>query len=238
MSRGQTHGTCEADVKSIQVGAFAAHVSRFKHEANVAPAAAADFGIAEGVVDDPLVDRAGLVDVCSRACRGLNCGLFHDAVGGNVAGGLQEVLQFGRRKRVGRRGLRQIHGVVLEGDAAGQREQRPLIRGKGGGHDPKSAGLVLGHLCRASFGVEAIGNCLLEWRVMDQSGREPDVSWSSGLQYFNSGNHFEGSPATRRCSMRKRGRGFCESHTGTDDSGRLQEISPIHSSPLKKWNFR
>src|ERR1700685_3914292 len=47
MSRRQGYGACQANVESIQVGTFSAHIARLQHEPNVSAPAAADLRIAE-----------------------------------------------------------------------------------------------------------------------------------------------------------------------------------------------
>ena len=75
----KSRGTSQPDVERIQVGAFTAEITGFEHGGNITDAASFDFGIAESVVDDPLVNRLGLIHVGLvprgnlARCRPLRC---------------------------------------------------------------------------------------------------------------------------------------------------------------------
>ena len=97
MSSGDSGRASQADIKSVQIGAFATHVAGFKHEADVAAAAAANLGIAKSVLDNPIVYGASLVDVGGCTFGSVVRGLFDDAVGGDVLRRLQVLVNLGLR---------------------------------------------------------------------------------------------------------------------------------------------
>lgn len=68
--------TRHADVERVQVSALASEIARLEHEVNVATPAAANLGIANRVLDDPLVDGACLVDIGGCALRRLERSSF------------------------------------------------------------------------------------------------------------------------------------------------------------------
>ena len=70
---GQPGGFGETDIERVDVGTFTAHVAAFEHEGDIAEAAAARLGAAEGVVDDPIVDRLGLVERFGTRPDDLGC---------------------------------------------------------------------------------------------------------------------------------------------------------------------
>ena len=64
MSRaGMPGGAHEADKQRIEIGALAAEIAGLEHGGDVADAAAAHLGVAEGVLDDPFVDGVDLFDL-------------------------------------------------------------------------------------------------------------------------------------------------------------------------------
>src|SRR5262249_9817144 len=71
VARGNAGRAREPDEERVQVCAFASEVARLEQRADVAEAAPAHLGIAERVVDDPLVDRLGFLEVRAVAARDL-----------------------------------------------------------------------------------------------------------------------------------------------------------------------
>src|SRR6202030_4390157 len=65
----KARGARKADVKGVQIGALAPEILRFQHETDVADAAAPGLWISESIFDDPLVDRASLLDVGTGAAH-------------------------------------------------------------------------------------------------------------------------------------------------------------------------
>ena len=81
IARRQPGRAREPNVKRIQIGTLAAEIPGLQHCGNIADAAATDFGVAERIVDDPFIDRAGLVEVGRSARRDLVGDRLDDAVG-------------------------------------------------------------------------------------------------------------------------------------------------------------
>ena len=107
VARRQAGRPRQADIERVEIGAFAAEIARLEHRRDVADAAAAHLGVAERVIDDPLVDRARLLDVglafASPTILSEVC--FDDAVDRNEFGALRVEFTFRRRKRSGRPGF-------------------------------------------------------------------------------------------------------------------------------------
>jgi hypothetical protein len=74
----------ETDIERVDVGTFTAHVAAFEHEGDIAEAAAARLGAAEGVVDDPVIDRARFVEWVSARANYLQRAMQNDAIGGRA----------------------------------------------------------------------------------------------------------------------------------------------------------
>ena len=111
-------GTREPDGERIQVGAFAAHRARLQHVLDVALAASRDLGVAIGVDDDPLINRARLVDVGRGTRRDPVRGRFDDAVGSGSFGGTEIQVPLGLRQRLRIAGLREIDETIARRHAA------------------------------------------------------------------------------------------------------------------------
>src|SRR5207244_3992850 len=73
---GQSDRTRQPDIERIQVRALAAEIAGLEHRGDVADAAAARLRIAEGIIDDPLVDATRLLDVAECPA--------HDPVSGRL----------------------------------------------------------------------------------------------------------------------------------------------------------
>src|SRR5215469_7053881 len=94
VSRRKACRSSQPDIKGVEIGTFPAQISGLQHETDVAAPAATSLGIAEGVLDYPLVDGARFLDVGGCALCGLVGRFFHDAIGGNVFAGLPKVFEF------------------------------------------------------------------------------------------------------------------------------------------------
>src|SRR5262249_42202589 len=77
---GQPNRARQPDIERIQVRALAAEVACLEHRSDVADAAAARLGIAESIIDDPLINAARLLDVAEGPAHDLVGGRFHDSV--------------------------------------------------------------------------------------------------------------------------------------------------------------
>src|SRR5690606_38281994 len=61
MARGKAAGPCKPDIERVQVGAVAPQVPGLEHRLDIAGATAPGSGLANRVVDDPVVERPCLV---------------------------------------------------------------------------------------------------------------------------------------------------------------------------------
>ena len=126
--RGQADGASQAHIQGVQVCAFAAEIAGLQHGTNISAATAADLGIAEGVLDDPLIDGLCLFGARSRASRNFESGRLDDSICRHEPAWAKEVFKFCCRDGSRRFPGGQIDGVVLEGDATGEGECRPYAR--------------------------------------------------------------------------------------------------------------
>src|SRR5262249_60437456 len=123
----------------VQGGPLAAEVARLEHGADVADPAAADLGIAERVVDDPLVDGSCFLEIRREATGDLSRRLGNDAIGCDVTTALavqrEHFLLFGRRVP----GRLEIDGAVASREAVHEfHGGRRFTGGPFGEQDPGS----------------------------------------------------------------------------------------------------
>jgi hypothetical protein len=162
---GQTGGPGQAHVERVEVGALAAEVARLQHGLDVAEPAALDLGIAECVVDDPLVDGAGLGDLRRVALDDLLGGLQYEAVGGNQRGWLEIPPEDGGVLTGHGAGLGDVDEPVARGEPARDLDGRRLLRRRPlGVHEPGVVFLVAGQprrprvsLPRIALATEIVG---------------------------------------------------------------------------------
>ena len=76
----------EANEQRIQVGAFAVEIAALQHRRDVANAATAGLGVAECIIDDPVIDLLRLFHIGRRADDNLVRSLLDDPVGGDQRG--------------------------------------------------------------------------------------------------------------------------------------------------------
>ena len=193
-------------------------------------AAAARLGIAEGVVDDPFVDRARLLEVALLALHDLVGGLLHDAVGRDELGRLRVLREDGLvlGLRVARSA--QVDRDVARGEARGLREHgthafRPF--------GPNHAGAVLGvghDSGRSARGLESRSQVFLVRRVLREGHGQPDASDAYGLEDLDP----VVTSKVRHLSAGGAAAGYCASAESTADG----RTAPAEASPLKRKKLR
>src|SRR6185295_14539514 len=113
IARGKSGCARQADVQRIEVGAFALQVAGLQHALDVADAAAAHFRVAGRVIDDPLVDRARLLQLAELALGDVARRVPHDSIRGNQVGRREIERRGGGVERLdGRVGLAQVDGAI------------------------------------------------------------------------------------------------------------------------------
>ena len=210
VARRKARRAGEADIERVEIGALAAQIPGFQHEADVADAAAARFRIPKRVVDDPLVDCARFLDVGLRAAGDLGRRRFHDAVGRQKLCRPQKMLATprdplwaacpARRDRrhkscVATRLVSVRTGFTPAGNSAA------MI--------PSASGL-LSTFRRAALRVEGCRERLLEGRLADERRWQPDARGARRIQDFDARRHFERAPMVNRCVCCKNSPSFRE----------------------------
>ena len=195
IARRHTGRTGKADEQGIQVAALAAKVTRLQHRLDVAPAAAADLGITEGIVHDPFIDGARFLNVSAGALGNRARGIPHDAVGWKQLGRLQVQLE---NRRVFLRytsAACHIHGAIPGSETADQR-QPGRFRGfrKYRMHHAQIVFLILRERDLAALRVPAVAQALLIIGIGDQWHRQPDLRHACRLQDLDISRHLKGAP--------------------------------------------
>ena len=199
VARRQPGRAREADEEGVEVGALAREVAGLQHAADVADAAAAHLGLAEGVVHDPVVDRARLVLVALRPLDDVARGVAHDAVGGQQRGGAQVEHALGARQPLGFcAGLGEVGGAVAGGEAAEDLElglgdaRRPL------GIDHLRAGAIAHALHEVGVALPEAAHRALPGGLVHRRQRHPHAQRAVAGQRFDAARQLEAAPAGLR----------------------------------------
>ncbi len=180
----------------------------FSIDGDVADAAAARLGIAEGVLDHPLVDAPRLVEVAGCAGGDLVGGLLDDAVGGDEVGRRRvERLRSSARESRHAAGLGKVDDAVAGGELARHLHDRRLL--VVGPYDVQELGAVLRvALDLGDLGVGGPGAARRAEPVRRAEGRQrhprlhwPPAAWRSPAA-SRSGNCATRRAWERRCPAR------------------------------------
>ena len=184
-------------------------------------------GIAEGVVDHPVIERTRLGDVALLALDGLFGGFLHQPVGRQQIGGGEVELALGIAQRR-RRTLARDDRAVLRLDLRRDLDRRRLLIGRP--FDPEHLRAVpgiahaLGHL-----GVARPGDVAGALPVGGREARQRDPRPGGAIHRLDPRGQHEGAPALgRRC---KGDLGRREARRETEGAGGdagLQHVATIH----------
>src|SRR5438067_2868255 len=127
--RGNAQRPGEADEQPVEIRAFAAEIAALQHGLDVAGAAAPGLRVAHGVLHDPFVDAATLLQIGARALGGLHQRrLAYQSVARDHLRGRRIQRHFGAAE--GRRaGSGEVDRAVASAELALQLDERPLGAG-------------------------------------------------------------------------------------------------------------
>ena len=203
VARRDADGTRQPDEEGVEVGALAPEVPGLEHPADVADAAAAHLRIAERVLDDPLVDRARLVELRLRALRDLDRGPADDSIGPDetcgfeVFGELAPVFAADAARR------REVHGAVARGEAGRHLDHGTRFARRPLGVEDGGAVLRLPVDARGRrVPGPALALVLVVVRVRHERKRQPYPCHARRIDDLGPRRHLEGAP--RRHTWRRR----------------------------------
>ncbi len=214
----------QPDIERVKIGALAAEVAALEQRLHVTDATAARLRIAEGVVDDPLIERARLVDVGLRALGDVEGHLAHDAVGRNQLGRRGEKLAIGGGQVDRLVGPGEIRRTIARHEAAGDFDRRVhhLVAPLGVEH--RDAVLaVVHHLGRGRVAGPAVVERLLPAAVHLERQRYPGAGHAEGVLHLDPGHGLERAPA-----LLGKGGAPAEGLGDGGGGGGLEEDASIH----------
>ncbi len=237
VARGKPRRARQPHEQRVQVGTLAAQVAGLEHCADVPDPTAPHLRIAEGVVDDPLVDRAGLLHVGVDALGDLLGGLLHDAVGAHELRGLAIPREGGPilGRRIGP-GPGHVHVAI-----AGREPGRHLDRGRALAgrplrvEDPRPVALVPVDAGDRPVAGPALPEALEVVGVGLERERQPHPRGAGGVRHLRTRDDLEGAPL----DLVRLGRRRASRPVPSADGGgrrhahpRLQKDPSLHEYPL------
>ena len=193
VARRQADRAGEADIERVEVGAFAVEIARLDHGGNVADAAAFGRGVAEGVLDHPVVERARPGHVALLSAHDVLGGFLDQAIDRDQLGAGQAALALGVAERR-HRGLGRKSRAVLRLHFSRYLDDGVLL--VGGPFDAQHLGAVLGiaqALC--AFHIAGPADAAGTLPVGGLESRQRDPGLAGAALRLDARGQPEGAPA-------------------------------------------